>query len=69
MTITIDAVYANGTFQPKQPLELADGTPVQLTVHTAENADDPFEAVIGTCDGPLDGAANHDRYLYGDRRP
>jgi predicted DNA-binding antitoxin AbrB/MazE fold protein len=69
MTITIDAVYANGTFQPKQPVELADGTQVQLTVQTAGGTDDPFEAVIGTCDGPPDGAANHDQYLYGENRP
>ena len=69
MTITIDAVYANGTFQPKQPVGLAEGTPVQLTVQAAGPDDDPFEAVIGTCDGPPDGAANHDEYLYGDRRP
>jgi predicted DNA-binding antitoxin AbrB/MazE fold protein len=66
MTITIEAVYANGAFQPKQPVELAEGTPVQLTVQTAPEVEDPFEAVIGTCDGPPDGAANHDRYLYGE---
>ena len=69
MILTIDAIYTNGTFQPKQPLELADGTRVQLTVNPAVPMDDPFEAVIGSCDGPPDGAANHDRYLYGDRRP
>src|SRR5262245_8779985 len=67
VTLTIDAVYANGRFQPKQPVPLAEGAHVQLTVHTAGTAEDPFEAVIGTCDGPPDGAANHDRYLYGDR--
>jgi predicted DNA-binding antitoxin AbrB/MazE fold protein len=67
MTVTIEAVYANGTFQPKQPLDLAEGTQVRLTVHTADEAEDPFEAVIGTCEGPPDGAANHDKYLYGDR--
>ena len=67
MTITIEAIYANGAFQPKQPLSLAEGTQVQLTVHTDTEAEDPFEAVIGTCDGPPDGAANHDKYLYGDR--
>jgi predicted DNA-binding antitoxin AbrB/MazE fold protein len=67
MTITIEAVYANGAFQPKQPVGLAEGTPVQLTVHTAGEVEDAFEAVIGTCEGPPDGAANHDQYLYGDR--
>ena len=59
MTITIEAVYANGAFQPTRPVELAEGTPVQLTVHTTGEVEDAFEAVIGTCDGPPDGAANH----------
>jgi predicted DNA-binding antitoxin AbrB/MazE fold protein len=67
MTITIEAVYVNGAFQPKQPVQLAEGTQVELTVHTDKGLEDPFEAVIGTCDGPADGAANHDQYLYGDR--
>jgi predicted DNA-binding antitoxin AbrB/MazE fold protein len=67
MTLTIEAVYANGAFQPKQPVTLAEGTPVRLTVHTVGEAEDPFEAVIGTCEGPADLAANHDKYLYGDR--
>ena len=62
MTITIEAVYANGQFQPKQPVQLPEGTPVQLTVHTVSETEDPFEAVIGTCDGPSDSAANHDKY-------
>ena len=67
MTITIEAIYANGAFQPKQPVSLAEGTQVELTVHTRAEAPDPFEAVIGTCDGPVDGAAKHDQYLYGER--
>ncbi len=67
MTMTIEAIYANGAFRPKQPVPLADGTQVELTVHTGQESEDPFEAVIGTCEGPPDGAANHDRYLYGDR--
>jgi predicted DNA-binding antitoxin AbrB/MazE fold protein len=62
MTITIEAVYANGTFQPMRPVELAEGTPVQLTIHTADETEDAFEAAIGTCDGPPDGAANYDDY-------
>jgi predicted DNA-binding antitoxin AbrB/MazE fold protein len=67
MTLTVEAIYANGAFQPKQPVSLAEGTQVELTVRTDTEAQDPFEAVIGTCDGPADGAANHDRYLYGER--
>ena len=68
MTINIEAVYANGAFQPKQPLALAEGTAVHLTVQTTGETEDPFEAVIGTCEGPPDGAANHDKYLYGESR-
>jgi predicted DNA-binding antitoxin AbrB/MazE fold protein len=68
MTMTIEAIYANGAFRPKQPVHLAEGTQVELTVHTGPGSEDPFEAVIGTCEGPPDGAANHDRYLYGDGR-
>jgi len=68
MTITVQAVFANGSFQPAQPVDLAEGTKVELTIHAADEADDPFEAVIGTCEGPTDLAANHDKYLYGDRR-
>jgi predicted DNA-binding antitoxin AbrB/MazE fold protein len=67
MTITIQAIYANGAFQPQQPVSLPEGAQVELTVRTDQEAEDPFEAVIGTCDGPPDGAANHDLYLYGDR--
>ncbi len=61
MTISVEAIYTNGAFQPKQPVELAEGTPVHLTIQPASVTEDPFEAVIGTCDGPPDGAANHDR--------
>ena len=68
MTINVEAVYANGAFQPKQPVALAEGTEVHLTVRTAGEIEDSFEAVIGTCDGPPDGAAGHDKYLYGDSR-
>jgi predicted DNA-binding antitoxin AbrB/MazE fold protein len=67
MTINIEAIYANGAFQPKQPVHLPEGTAVELIVHVDHKAEDPFEAVIGSCDGPSDGAANHDRYLYGDQ--
>jgi predicted DNA-binding antitoxin AbrB/MazE fold protein len=70
MTLTIEAVYANGAFQPKQPLTLAEGTQVRLTVHTADEAEDPFEAVIGIGEGPSDGADQHDHYIYGTpKRP
>jgi predicted DNA-binding antitoxin AbrB/MazE fold protein len=64
MTVTIEAIYVNGVFQPKQPVQLAEGTQVELIVHTDMEPENPFKAVIGTCDGPLDGAANHDKDLF-----
>lgn len=69
MTITVEAIYVNGAFQPTQPVALPEGTQVKLTVRADKEAADPFEAVIGSCDGPEDGAASHDRYLYGDGHP
>ncbi len=68
MSTIIKATYANGVFKPKEPLALDEGAEVELTVHLVSEAEDPFEAVIGTCEGPPDGAANHDKYLYGDRQ-
>jgi predicted DNA-binding antitoxin AbrB/MazE fold protein len=70
MTITVQAVFANGSFQPAQPVDLAEGTKVELTVHTADETDDPFEAVIGICDdGPdISLAARHDEFIYGPER-
>jgi predicted DNA-binding antitoxin AbrB/MazE fold protein len=68
MSITVEATYENGVLRPKQALPLADGAEVRLTINSVEQDNDPFEAVIGICDGPPDGAANHDKYLYGDRR-
>lgn len=65
MPITIDATFENGVLKPKQELTLPEGAAVRLTVSLSD--DDPLDAVIGICDGPADGAANHDKYIYGDR--
>lgn len=69
--LTIDAVYENGQFRPKQAVELADGTEVRLTIGLPEEIRDPLEGVIGIGDGPPegDGAANHDQYIYGKLHP
>jgi len=69
MTIVVEAVYQNGILKPKQPLSLAEGTEVRLTVTPTVEVDDPLEAVIGICDGPPDGAENHDKYIYGKPQP
>jgi predicted DNA-binding antitoxin AbrB/MazE fold protein len=68
MTITVEATYEKGLLKPKQPLDLAEGAAVVLTIHPAGEDDDPLDAVIGICtEGPTDLAENHDRYLYGKR--
>lgn len=48
MTITIDATYANGVFQPKQPVKLAEGTSVHLTVQpeSAESRNQRFRELV-----------------------
>jgi predicted DNA-binding antitoxin AbrB/MazE fold protein len=71
MTITVDAIYENGMLKPKQPLVLAEGSEVRVTIQSVVEGEDPLEAVIGIGDGPLegDGAQNHDKYIYGKLRP
>jgi predicted DNA-binding antitoxin AbrB/MazE fold protein len=66
MPITIDATFENGVLKPKQELILPEGADVRLTVSLSDEVRDPLASVIGICDGPTDGAANHDRYIYGD---
>jgi predicted DNA-binding antitoxin AbrB/MazE fold protein len=68
MPITIEAVYENGILKPKQPLALAEGTEVRLSVTPIEEDHDPLGAVIGIGDGVPDGAEDHDKYIYGKPR-
>ena len=70
MTLTVEAVYKNGVLEPKQPLTLAEGTEVRLTLSSVDEDYDPLAAVIGIGDsGRTDGADNHDKYIYGKIRP
>src|SRR5688572_23702447 len=71
MTITVEATFENGTFKPVQPVSFPEGTAVQLQVSPVDPNFDPLEAVIGIGDGPPegDGAANHDKHIYGAREP
>jgi predicted DNA-binding antitoxin AbrB/MazE fold protein len=69
MSITVDATNENGVLKPKQPLSLADGAEVRLTVSPVNENADPLEGLIGVfSSGRTDGAANHDKYIYGDPR-
>jgi predicted DNA-binding antitoxin AbrB/MazE fold protein len=68
MTITVEATYENGQLKFKEPVALAEGTAVRVTITPMDDDYDPFDAVIGICkDGPSDGAENHDKYIYGDK--
>lgn len=69
MTLTIEAIYENGHLKFKQPITLAEGTPVRVTITPLDEEYDPLDAVIGIGEGPTDGADNHDKYIYGKIRP
>lgn len=77
----IDAIYSNGVLRPSEPLPVAEGTKLKLTI-----VDDPapaqqwdpqriVEAVERIAALPMESSDNngepvgreHDRYLYGDR--
>jgi predicted DNA-binding antitoxin AbrB/MazE fold protein len=67
MTITVEATFVNGQLKFKEPVVLAEGTPVRVTISPIDEVDDPLAGVIGICKGKVrDGAQNHDKYIYGD---
>jgi predicted DNA-binding antitoxin AbrB/MazE fold protein len=68
MSAVAEAVYEGGTLKLSQPLPLPEGTRVRLIIAAAEENCDPLAAVIGTCDGPADGAENHGKSIYGKSR-
>ena len=47
MSITIEAIYENGSFKLIQPQQLAEGSPVRLDIDLIDDADDPLDQVIG----------------------
>jgi predicted DNA-binding antitoxin AbrB/MazE fold protein len=68
MTITVEAIFEHGQLKFKEPVVLAEGTPVHVTITPVAEDYDPLDAVIGICKtGPWDGAENHDKYIYGEQ--
>ena len=78
MAKTVQAVYENGVFRPSEPVAIAEGARVELTVRATpvETAASPqairdmiAEIAALPLEGPRDGfsGADHDRLLYGDR--
>jgi predicted DNA-binding antitoxin AbrB/MazE fold protein len=66
MTLTVKATYKNGVLKPKEPLVLAEGAEVQVTIVSTNGDFDPLESVIGIGEsGRTDGADQHDHYIYG----
>ena len=75
MTTAEKAIYENGVFNPKEPLNLQERTEVEVLVPTQATSDeDPTgwaaaQALIGfTDDAPADMAEHHDHYLHGRPR-
>lgn len=67
MAITIEATYEDGVLKPKQPLSLAEGSEVQVTITAIGQPPHPLDEVIGICDeGPeISLAERHDEIIYG----
>jgi predicted DNA-binding antitoxin AbrB/MazE fold protein len=75
----VKAIYENGVFKPKEPVDLEEKTEVEVLIPTPGPAheEDPtgwkaIDRLIGIADdeeGPTDVSENHDEYLYGSKRP
>jgi len=75
MPTAVKAVYQNGVFKPKEPLDLKDQTEVEVLIPSLSAPDDDptgwkaAERLIGLIlDAPTDMAEHHDHYLYGRPR-
>jgi hypothetical protein len=72
-TTAVKAVYENGVFKPKEPVDLEENTEVEVLLPARPERDpnDPtgwkaIDRLIGIVkDGPPDLSENHDAYLYG----
>jgi predicted DNA-binding antitoxin AbrB/MazE fold protein len=73
MTTAVKAVYENGVFKPKEPVDLQEKTEVEVLIPgpSGVDEDDPtgwkaIDSLRGCIKGaPPDVAENHDKYLYG----
>ena len=67
---TIHAIFADGVFRPQDPVELPEGSEVEVLPVAVEcsipTLAEQFKDVIGIAEGlPPDSSINHDHYLYG----
>jgi predicted DNA-binding antitoxin AbrB/MazE fold protein len=76
MTTTVEAIYEKGILRLSRPIELADGTPVEVIVRSRATAPAPdaraaakvlaeLAALAIESNEPTSVARDHDRYLYG----
>jgi predicted DNA-binding antitoxin AbrB/MazE fold protein len=76
MTTAVKAIYENGVFKPKEPVQLEEHTEVDVLIPVASRSDDrdptgwkAAEELIGFIrNAPPDMAEHHDQYLYGRSR-
>jgi predicted DNA-binding antitoxin AbrB/MazE fold protein len=74
MTTAVKAIYEDGVFKPKEPVQLEEKTEVEVLIPTEAkpDADDPtgwkaIDELEGIVKGaPPDAAENHDGSLYGE---
>jgi predicted DNA-binding antitoxin AbrB/MazE fold protein len=76
MTTTIEAIYERGVLRLKEPVALADGTVVEVTITTDEASGEektPAEILSAIASLPLEGneqrfsGRDHDKVLYGEK--
>lgn len=77
MAITVEAVYENGVLKLAQPLPLKEHEKVRVTVE--ERQPSLAERIVARAEAlppqtldrlPVDGASQHDHYIYGaPKRP
>jgi predicted DNA-binding antitoxin AbrB/MazE fold protein len=72
MTTTIEAVYERGVLRLKEPVALADGTVVEVTITTSEPpGETPAEILSAIASLPVEGngqpfsGRDHAKILYG----
>ncbi len=74
MTTAVKAIYEDGVFKPKEPVELEEHAEVEVLIPTLpkRDPDDPtgwkaIDRLIGSLtSGASDVSENHDEYLHGD---
>jgi predicted DNA-binding antitoxin AbrB/MazE fold protein len=73
---TIKAIYEDGVFKPKEPVDLEEKAEVEVILPTTPRLDDDdptgwkaIDRLIGSVrSGLSDISEEHDEYLYGDPR-